>query len=197
MKQKLLTVSQLAELLNVKSQGLYAKIKADEIIRNEDGFIDILHPVNKLYLKERSINALSVKIPDEGKPGRPVVNRSAGKITIPSSGLEKSNSELNRELTQKKIEKLQQEIDRKNKVLLPTEFIEKFLFTYIETLNTTIERTASVGISDFGKKILESGEVTSSIREEFVNLFLTACHQTKMKIIKSIKTYNPNTGVMK
>jgi hypothetical protein len=46
MKEKLLTVSQFAELTSVKSQGIYSKIKSGVIVRRADGFINILDPVN-------------------------------------------------------------------------------------------------------------------------------------------------------
>lgn len=192
MKEKLLTVSQFAELTNVKSQGIYSKIKSGQIIRRAEGSIDILDPVNFSYLKEKGINAKTVKIPDEGKPGRPITPRKPGAITSPADG--RTSAELNKELTEKKIRKLDLENDIKLKKYLPTDFIEHFLFRHIELLHTTIERLSMTSLKDYSKKILDEGAVTSQMLNDFQNLYLKACHDTKIRVMAEIKNYNPNGG---
>jgi hypothetical protein len=187
MKEKLITVSQMGELLNVKSQGLYAQIKAGSIIRREDGFIDILDPQNAGYLKEKGISAKSVKVPEEGRPGRPVVPRPAGKIS-PSR---KSRSELSDENLILKNEKLQLEVARKRKELLPVADVEDIYFSYLEKLNSNIERLAGTYLRDIGKDILSKGEGLPEHTEKFLTHVLSLIHNTKAEVLKKFNAYIP------
>lgn len=188
MKEKLVTVSQLAELLNIKSQGIYSKIKSGQIIRRNDGYIDILEPVNLTYLKERGVNAKTVKIPSEGKPGKPITPREPGQIKTANN---KSRSELNEENLILKNEKLRLEIARKNKELLPTQLVEDLYITYLERFNTTVERLAGTYIRDIGKDILEAGEVQPIHITRFINNVLEITHNNKQTVQKLFTQYTP------
>jgi hypothetical protein len=155
------------------------------------GLLIFSTPLIFSYLKEKGVNAKTVKIPDEGKPGRPITPRTPGAIT-PADG--RTSAELNKELTEKKIRKLDLENDIKLKKYLPTDFIEHFLFRHIELLHTTIERLSMTSLKDYSKKILDEGQVTSQMLNEFQNLYLKACHDTKIRVMAEIKNYDPNTG---
>ena len=191
MKEKLVTVSQLGELLNIKSQGIYSKIKSGQIVRREDGFIDILEPVNLTYLKEKKINAKTVKIPSEGKPGKPITPREPGTIKTVNN---KSRSELNEENLILKNEKLRLEIARKNKELLPTQLVEDLYITYLERFNTTIERLAGTFIKDIGKDILDRGEVQPKHIEAFTTKILEVIHNNKKSVHKEKIKYEPRSN---
>ena len=74
---------------------------------------------------------------------------------------------------------------------LPRDYVEEWLFKYLEKLNSTVERTASVSLDEIGGRILEAGRVLPEHSMEFTNLILQAIHNTKKAIVKSIKDYEP------
>jgi len=78
------------------------------------------------------------------------------------------------------------------KKLLPIDFIEDGLFRYIEKLNSNIERSASIFISEVGQRILESGEIMPEHTEKFVSMILNLIHETKLNVRKEIEKYEPN-----
>ena len=187
--KKQVSQKQLSQILNVTPQAVGGATARGLLFRDDSGLYDLTNKENAAYLKSKNIDIKKVSIPETPAPGRPVANRPQGKI---KSGVisDKSNAELNRELTQKKIEKLNFEMEVKKKKYLPTDFIENQLVSYIAKLNSNIERTAATSIKDMGKKILDAGEVNSAMITEWTNLFLTLCHNTKIQVLNELKNYN-------
>jgi hypothetical protein len=81
--------------------------------------------------------------------------------------------------------------DALEKKLLPTDFVEFQVFRYLEKLNSNIERTASVYVTDMGKQILSDGEVLPKHIEKFTADCLALIDDTKKAIKKEIKKYEP------
>ncbi len=79
------------------------------------------------------------------------------------------------------------------RLLLPVDFLEDKVFRYLSKLHSNIERAAGVGIDEIGPKIIEAGEVTPAHIEEFTNVVLKIIHETKLGIIREIKSYEPKT----
>jgi hypothetical protein len=192
--KKQVSQKQLSQILNVSPQAVAGLTTRSRLVRDEDGLYNLSDPENRSYLKEKGIKISEIKIPETPAAGRPVVNRPAGKIKTPINGIDKSGAELNRELTQKKIEKLNFEMEIKKKKYLPTDFIEGFLIRYIEALHSNIERSAGATIRDYAKEILNAGELTPDMINRWINVFLNLCHSTKIQMLEEIKNYDPNTG---
>jgi len=186
-----LNQKQLSQVLNISSQAVGGLTTRGKLLRDADGLYNLSDPENRSFLKERNIDVKKISIPETAPAGRPVQNKPQGKIKTPINGIEKSGAELNRELTQKKIEKLNFEMEIKKKKYLPTDFIENQLVTYIVKLHTNIERAAGTSIKDYGKEILNAGEVTPDLINRWINLFLNLCHSTKIQMLEEIKNYNP------
>jgi len=188
---------QMSEILSISPQAVNGLTTRGRLVRDNSGMYDLSNKENRSFLKERNIDIKKISIPETPAPGRPVANRSQGKIKTVISGIEKSGAELTRELTQKKIEKLNFEMEVKKKKYLPTDFIENQLVSYIAKLNSNIERTAATSIKDMGKKILDAGEVNSAMITEWTNLFLALCHNTKIQVLNEIKNFNPQENKIK
>jgi hypothetical protein len=180
---------QFSEILGVNPSSVDAAKRKGYIIRDEVGLFDLNNPENKAYIKNRGIDIKKIKIPSTVPAGRPITTREPGTITSPADV--RTSTELNKELTAKKIRKLDLENDIKLKKYLPTDFVEHFLFRHIELLHTTIERLSMTSLKDYSKKILDEGEVTSQMLNDFQNLYLKACHDTKIRVMAEIKNYNP------
>jgi len=77
------------------------------------------------------------------------------------------------------------------KKLVATEFVQTYLFKYIENLNSNIERIAAVQLKEVGKSIIEEGEVKSVHITKFTNQVLEVIDSTKKNIIKELEKYEP------
>lgn len=77
------------------------------------------------------------------------------------------------------------------KKLVATEFVQTYLFKYIENLNSNIERIAAVQLKEVGKSIIEEGEVKSVHITKFTNQVLEVIDTTKKNIIKELEKYEP------
>jgi len=80
------------------------------------------------------------------------------------------------------------------KKLVATEFVQNYLFKYIENLNSNIERIAAVQLKEVGKSIIEEGEVKPVHITKFTNQVLEVIHLTKKNIIRELEKYEPKTG---
>ena len=80
------------------------------------------------------------------------------------------------------------------KKLVATEFVQNYLFKYIENLNSNIERIAAVQLKEVGKSIIEEGEVKPVHITKFTNQVLEVTHLTKKNIIRELEKYEPKTG---
>ena len=77
------------------------------------------------------------------------------------------------------------------KKLVATEFVQTYLFKYIENPNSNIERIAAVQLKEVGKSIIEEGEVKSVHITKFTNQVLEVIDSTKKNIIKELEKYEP------
>lgn len=184
-----LTGSQLSQVLGITGQAVSGLEKRGRLIRDEVGLYDLKNPENKKYVEGRGIDIKKIQIPETPAPGRPVVNRPAGKIKTPANN--KSRSELTEENLILKNEKLRLEIAKKNKELLPTQLVEDLYITYLEKFNSTIERLAGTYIRDIGKDILEAGEVQPKHITRFINNVLEITHNNKIAVQKLFTQYTP------
>ena len=81
--------------------------------------------------------------------------------------------------------------DHAEKHLLHTGFISNVLIRYIEKLNSNVERTASVFVTDMGKQIISDGEVLPRHIEKFTADILALTDDTKKALVKEIDNYEP------
>ena len=80
------------------------------------------------------------------------------------------------------------------KKLVATEFVQTYLFKYIENLNSNIERIAAVQLKEVGKSIIEEGEVKPVHITKFTNQVLEVIHLTKKNIIRELEKYEPKNS---
>ena len=201
MKKNKITQSEFARLIGLSRQGVGLALKEGLIPFELDGkkkVIDINNPDVKVYIKSQSRQREAVK----KKPttttakGTSPAKKTAAKKPVKKTASEEDLSELSPnelhkqiKITELKRKNLEYEI--KQKKFLPTDFIQDGLFTYIEKLNSTMERSASVFINEIGQQILAEQEVTPKHIDSFVTLVLQAIDDTKKSILKQIKKYDP------
>lgn len=77
------------------------------------------------------------------------------------------------------------------KKFVAAEFVQTYLFKYIENLNSNIERIAAVQLKEVGKSIIEEGEVKPIHITKFTNQVLEVIDTTKKNIIKELEKYEP------
>lgn len=176
----------LAEAAGISQQAIAAAVKRGALTRDQDsGLFNLAEENNRSWLKEKGIKISEVKNISKNiksKPGgRPPGNNSTGETL----------AELQKKKIRLQSEKLRQEIDIKNKIFLPTDFIENNLIRYIEKLHTNIERAAGVYAQELAAVVLNDGELTNKELENHINKFLKLCHETKNQIKKEIEIYEP------
>ena len=110
---------------------------------------------------------------------------------IPANNGEETKYEIDFRTKKAKMREAELKADALEKKLLPTDFVQDHLFRYIEKLNSNIERTASVYVTDMGKQILSDGEVLPKHIEKFTGDCLALIDDTKKAIVKAIKKYEP------
>ena len=108
MKEIKLTGKQLADVLSISGQAVSQLEKRGRLIRDEVGLYDLKNPENKKYIEGRGIDIKKIVITPPMSSGRPTAPRNQGTIKTPSSGTDKSLSELNREKTIKRIDKIKE-----------------------------------------------------------------------------------------
>jgi DNA-binding transcriptional MerR regulator len=185
----LVTGRALAEAANISQQATAAAVKRGALTRDQDsGLFNLAEENNRSWLKEKGIKISEVRNiskkekKEVKKPGgRPPGNNSTGETL----------AELQKKKIKLQSEKLQQEIDIKNKFFLPTDFIETNLIRYIEKLHTNIERAAGVYAQELAAVVLNDGELTNRELENHINKFLKLCHETKIQIKKELENYEP------
>lgn len=177
-KNKLLTAQELADLVGCSRRNIYSSRDRGLLVCDDKGLFDISVKVNAAFIEERKEGKV--------KQGRPVNVENNLSMTEVNLAKKKADAEL-----------AKMRVEYAKKKLLSTDFVEEKLITYIEKLNSNIERTAATSIKDMGKKILDAGEVNSAMITEWTNLFLTLCHNTKIQMIEEIKNFNPQENKIK
>jgi hypothetical protein len=78
--KKQVSQKQLSQILNVTPQAVAGLTARGRLLRDNEGFYNLTAKENKSYLSEKGIDIKKIQIPETPAPGRPVVNRPAGKI---------------------------------------------------------------------------------------------------------------------
>jgi len=194
----LITPTELSRKIGISKQAVFDAIANGRIpVVKEKGrrLIDTSDKSVKIYMeKERTSDPLPEK---PTKPVRPskLPGKKTAKTSAPSTFQDDDNPTDPYMIRQRAMIAEMRKKEAQAKILeknyLPREFIEDGLFRYLERLNTTIERSASVFINEIGAKILEAGEVTPEHIEHFTGLVLEAIHNTKKRVIQEIEKYEP------
>ena len=143
---KLLTVSQLSEVMGVKSQGLYRKIHSGALVRRADGMIDISIPENRAFLKARGYVPSKIRIPRPGTPGRPVKGaaRTRGPVVVAvRTGGDVDKTELRKEKIARQCLLLQEQVKVIFEGHVPVTAARLYCDLYLEL--TSEEYTAFIG----------------------------------------------------
>jgi hypothetical protein len=138
---------------------------------------------------------LSAKTPKIKSTSKKVSRKSANK-NISSKheqpdSIDLTDYEMKRRTNYATMRKKELETQHYEKNNLPTSFIDSCYISYIERLQTTIERIAGVSIQEIGLSILADGEVTPAHTEKFLNMILEAIHENKKAIIRELRKYEP------
>jgi acyl-CoA reductase-like NAD-dependent aldehyde dehydrogenase len=150
------------------------------------------------YIRDNNRQREQVKKNDTAK----LPEKKQGKQKIPSKLLDEIGADIEElsdfDIKQKiKLADMRIKEARANhaeKKLVATEFVQNYLFKYIENLNSNIERIAAVQLKEVGKSIIEEGEVKPVHITKFTNQVLEVIHLTKKNIIREIENYEPKTG---
>jgi acyl-CoA reductase-like NAD-dependent aldehyde dehydrogenase len=150
------------------------------------------------YIRDNNRQREQVKKNDTAK----LSEKKQGKVKIPSKLADEIGTDIEGlsdfDIKQKiKLADMRIKEARANhaeKKLVATEFVQNYLFKYIENLNSNIERIAAVQLKEVGKSIIEEGEVKPVHITKFTNQVLEVIHLTKKNIIREIENYEPKTG---
>lgn len=185
----LITQIKFAEQTGITRQGISKALKNGLLPYVENGnkkMIDLNDPAVKSYIKNSSNQREVYKNQSEVKqPKKPKI------VDTSEDGLVSMHDIVRRDkIAQMKLREAK--AAAAEKVLLPTVFIEDGLFRFIERLASNIERSSSVYIQEVGAQILNAGEILPEHIETFVNAMLKLTHDTKRKIEKEIKEFEPD-----
>lgn len=172
MKKNKLSAQQLADFVGCSRRNIYSARTRGLLIADEKGCFDISVGVNAEFIRSRKSGEI--------RSGRPANVDTANNTTM-------SEANLSKRIAEAELAQLRAAMARRQ--LFPIRMMSDFLIPWLERLHTTIERTAGVGAGDLAKKILYAGELTNADRNEFVNLFLKAIHDTKNSMMKEIKNF--------
>ena len=188
-EMNLITQIKFAEQIGISRQGISKALKNGLLPYVEQGnkkMIDLNNPSVKSYVKnspgQREVYKNTPEIKQTKQPK--IVNTS-------EDGLVSMHDIVQRDkIAQMKLREAK--AAAAEKILLPTVFIEDGLFRFIERLASNIERSSSVYIQEVGAQILNTGEILPEHIETFVNAMLKLTHDTKRKIEKEIKEFEPD-----
>jgi acyl-CoA reductase-like NAD-dependent aldehyde dehydrogenase len=149
------------------------------------------------YIRDNNRQREQVKKNDTAK----LSEKKQGKVKIPSKLADEIGTDIEGlsdfDIKQKiKLADMRIKEARANhaeKKLVATEFVQNYLFKYIENLNSNIERIAAVQLKEVGKSIIEEGEVKPVHITKFTNQVLEVIHSTKKNIIRELEKYEPKT----
>lgn len=190
---KPVTLSQMAELINVSPSAVSKQLQTGALIRSFDGTINILDPHNKEFLKSRGVSAYRVKIPPSRPTGRPVAGpRKPGEITSPSPSIhDAATSELRRTKKIQKCLQLQEKLRSTRAGLRSMSFIDKFATAYLSAWKTEgekfVDKAVSLIFAHFGTKPTKAQveKLKAAISREVLSTF-----QARERIIQNFRKKN-------
>lgn len=164
------------------------------IVPEERGAIDEV--LKKMPQLEKALIDSANKILSEKKKQKPskpkIPSKLADEIGTDIEGLSDFDIKQKIKLADMRIKEAR--ANHAEKKLVATEFVQNYLFKYIENLNSNIERIAAVQLKEVGKSIIEEGEVKPAHITKFTNQVLEVIHLTKKNIIRELEKYEPKTG---
>lgn len=191
-----------ARICGVTKQAIF-KALSDGVIPftpvGKKKMIDVNSPAAQIYMNAPG-RKLCLDIPSKKREEKPPITPRTPKLPDiktmdyrnPSTNDDETLYEMNNRAKHAEARIKEAKASALEKKLLPIEFIEDGLFRYIEKLNSNIERSASIFISEVGQKILESGEIMPEHTEKFISMILNLIHETKLNVRKEIEKYEPN-----
>lgn len=189
---KPVTLSQMAELINVSPSAVSKQLQTGALIRSFDGTINILDPHNKEFLKSRGVSAYRVKVPESRPTGRPAGPRKPGEITTPSPSIrDVATSELRRTKKIQKCLHLQEKLRSTRAGVRTMSFIDKFAAAYLSAWKVEGERFVDKAVSlifaHFGIKPTKAQieKLKSAISREVLSTL-----QARERIIHNFKKKN-------
>ena len=167
-------------------------------LQEKKKLVDLDNPHVKAYIRDDNRQREQAKKNDTAK----LPEKKQGKVKIPSKLADEIGTDIEGlsdfDIKQKiKLADMRIKEARANhaeKKLVATEFVQNYLFKYIENLNSNIERSAAVQLKEVGKSIIEEGEVKPVHITKFTNQVLEVIHLTKKNIIRELEKYEPKTG---
>jgi len=167
-------------------------------LQEKKKLVDLDNPHVKAYIRDDNRQREQAKKKDTSK----LQEKKQGKVKIPSKLADEIGTDIEGlsdfDIKQKiKLADMRIKEARANhaeKKLVATEFVQTYLFKYIENLNSNIERIAAVQLKEVGKSIIEEGEVKPVHITKFTNQVLEVIHLTKKNIIRELEKYEPKTG---
>ena len=168
------------------------------VLQGKKKLVDLENPHVQGYIRDNNRQRDQAKKKDTSK----LQEQKLSKSKIPSKLADEIGGNLEElsdfEIKQKiKLADMRIKEARANhaeKKLVATEFVQNYLFKYIENLNSNIERIAAVQLKEVGKSIIEEGEVKSIHITKFTNQVLEVIDNTKKKIIKELENYEPKNS---
>jgi len=197
----LITPTELARRCDITKMAAFKAIESGLIpfiLQGKRKMIDLDDPAVIEYMRGDYRQRDAAKKNDTSK----LSEKKQGKIKIPSKLADEIGTDIEGlsdfEIKQKiKLADMRIKEARANhaeKKLVATEFVQNYLFKYIENLNSNIERIAAVQLKEVGKSIIEEGEVKPVHITKFTNQVLEVIHLTKKNIIRELEKYEPKTG---
>jgi phage terminase Nu1 subunit (DNA packaging protein) len=174
---------QLAELLQV-SRAAITKAVGSGLLVSEDGLIDLENPVNKYYIASRGIILSGNEV--ENMPKK---EKTSEKQNIKSEKADFTSEQVAEFVARKKkadAEHAELKNQKMRGELLDAELVNDMLFLFLDKVANNLQRNASAFLSDVANRIITEGALTSSVRNQWMNLVLEQLDIAKKEIIKRI-----------
>lgn len=204
----LITPTEFSRRCGITKQAVFKSLDAGSIpftYRGKKKLIDIDNPDVIAYATSNSRQREDAKKNDSPEPSekqKRIMSKSNNRADLPNKkqsnqrnpseqpdGDSKFEAQRRKAIADARI--AEKKADHAEKHLLHTGFISNVLFRYVEKLNSNVERTSSVFVSDIGKQILSDGEVLPKHIEKFTADILALTDDTKKALAKEIDNYEP------
>ena len=167
-------------------------------LQGKKKLVDLENPHVQGYIRDNNRQREQAKKKDTSKlqDKKPVKPKIPSKLQDEIGGNleELSDFEIKQKIKLADMRIKEARANHAEKKLVATEFVQNYLFKYIENLNSNIERIAAVQLKEVGKSIIEEGEVKSIHITKFINQVLEVIDNTKKKIIKELENYEPKNS---